>query len=461
MTAGTQSIPDALSHGSNEPACVVSSAGETVALPPRLRVLLSAYATSPYRGSEPGVGWNIAKELAAHHDVTVLCNRGENNKDSIAYERHLKEEGPVPGLTVHYVERPFLTRHLQVERSWRRPFYYIGYNAWQKAAFRDARRLHAAQPFDIAHHLNFIGYREPGYLWRMELPFAWGPLGGAAMMPWPYMSMFTWKDRAFFTVRNLLNAWQMRTRSRCRHAAAAADHIWAADKPNIEMVGRYFGQKCEQMVESGTTPISHVTPRDYPGDRPLRLVWSGWHQARKGLPLLLHSLASMAKESRPIELCVLGDGVENARWKRLATQLGIDYQIDWTGMIPHGQAVEKMARADALVLTSLQEGTPHVVTEALSEGVPVLCHDACGMGMAVDETCGIKVQMRDIPTSVAGFAQAIRRLGDEAGFVNSLSRGAIARSETLSWVNKAARMAEVYRTIQRRVPNREAVSHAS
>ncbi|MEO0513838.1 MAG: glycosyltransferase [Planctomycetota bacterium] len=418
--------------------------------PERLRVLLCAYATSPYRGSEPGVGWNIAKELAAHHDVTVLCNRGENEKDSRAYARYLDEHGPVPGLTVHYVERPFLTRHLQVERSWRRPFYYIGYKAWQRAALRDAKELHALQPFDVAHHLNFIGYREPGFLWELDLPFVWGPVGGAAMMPLPFMRLFTVKDRAFFTVRNVLNGWQMRTRRRCRDAAAAADHVWAADTGNAKMVARFFGRGCEQMVESGTTPQDHVTPRRFGGDRPLRLVWSGWHQARKGLPILLYALAALRKKAQAVDLCVLGDGLENSRWKQLAVALGVNDQIEWAGMIPHDEAVQKMARADALVLTSLQEGTPHVVTESLSEGVPVLCHDACGMGEAVDETCGLKVPMRDIPTSVNGFAEAIRTLIDEPERVEALSRGAIARSEALSWANKAARMAEVYRVVAAR-----------
>jgi hypothetical protein len=26
--------------------------------------------------------------------------------------------------------------------------------------------------------LNMIGYREPGYLWKLNVPFVWGPMGG-------------------------------------------------------------------------------------------------------------------------------------------------------------------------------------------------------------------------------------------------------------------------------------------
>ena len=44
----------------------------------RLRVLVSAFAASPVRGSEPAVGWNIPLHLAKDHDVTVLCSAGHS-----------------------------------------------------------------------------------------------------------------------------------------------------------------------------------------------------------------------------------------------------------------------------------------------------------------------------------------------------------------------------------------------
>jgi len=38
-----------------------------------MRILISAYYCSPYRGGESAVGWQVATELANHHDVTVVC----------------------------------------------------------------------------------------------------------------------------------------------------------------------------------------------------------------------------------------------------------------------------------------------------------------------------------------------------------------------------------------------------
>ena len=47
-----------------------------------MKILLSAYACEPNKGSEPGVGWNWAINLTKlGHDVTVLTRK--NNKSSI------------------------------------------------------------------------------------------------------------------------------------------------------------------------------------------------------------------------------------------------------------------------------------------------------------------------------------------------------------------------------------------
>src|SRR5687767_7122074 len=154
----------------------------------RRRVLVSAYAISPARGSESGMGWNICRRLADYHDVTVLCAEGMPGREHACYreevDRYVGDHGPVRGLTVHYVDRPAWSNLWQRERElFRRTLYYSGYKAWQRAAYRLGRQLHSARPFDLVHQLNMTGFREPGYLWKLDAPFVWGPIGGAADVP--------------------------------------------------------------------------------------------------------------------------------------------------------------------------------------------------------------------------------------------------------------------------------------
>ncbi|MEL7087441.1 MAG: glycosyltransferase [Planctomycetota bacterium] len=413
----------------------------------RLRVLVSAFATSPYAGSEPGGGWNVVYRLAAHHDVTVLCSPGLQNEVVEAFDRFVAEHGPISGLTVEWIKPPPVSWLLQREGTWQRAFYYHGYRSWEKAAARRALALHARRPFDLVHRLNMTGFREPGYLWKMDLPYLWGPIAGAVMMPRPFFELLSFRDRVFYAVRNTLNARQMRTKTRCRKAAARSAKLWVVDELNRAMVRDFFGRESALMLDSGCQPTDDGFVRDFDGTRPLRVLWSGVHEGRKCLPILLHALAKLKEDGRAVELTVLAEGPETANWKRLCASLGLDDVVTWTGRLPQPEAVAKMKDADVFVLTSLQEAATHVVMESLASGLPVICHDACGMGVAINETSGIKVPLIDPPTSITGFAGALASLIDQPGRIAELSAGAMVRAEQLSWENKVIEIAETYSAV--------------
>lgn len=417
---------------------------------PRLRVLVSAYAVSPVRGSEPGMGWNICTRLARHHDVTVLCSpevppKAEDFRAEI--EEHLRTNGEIPGLTFHFVTPPVLSHLLQREsRLLRRTLYYAGYRSWQRAAFKAARELHARRPFDVVHQLNITGYREPGYLWNLPVPFVWGPVGGAANVPTPFLEMMGRGERLFYALRNVANAVQRRTLTRCRKAARRASHVWVVGEANRRLLEDTWGTPAEPMLEVGGEAHQAGRIRTYHPARPLRLVWSGQHIGRKALPLLLRALQAMGP-APAVHVTVLGEGPETASWKSAAEALGVAGMLRWAGHLSRADALREMAAADAFVSTSVLEETSLVVLEALSLGLPVICHDACGMGAAVTPGCGIKVPMRTPESSVAGFAAAIRELAHDGDTVGRLSAGALLRAEELSWDRKARQIADTYERV--------------
>ena len=421
------------------------SDASAVAASGRRRILVSAFVISPVRGSEAAMGWQLLTRLAARYDVHALtCPRiiGENYQEET--DKWIARNGPVPGLTFHYVQPTRLSWIVQrEERSLWRAIYYQGYASWQWAAFEAARRLHRQNRFDLVHQLGFTGYREPGYLWQLDAPFVWGPVAGASDMPWAFFPLLGWYDRLSYGARNFLNGMQQRLASRPRETAAKASYIWATSLDNQQMIRDRWGREAVIMHDSGTTRYSQTAVRDFDGSRPIRLAWSGLHIGRKLLPLLLRTLRRL--EGRvPYELAVLGGGPETDRWKKLAAKLGVNHNIRWTGSLPHVKAVEEMAHADVFVFTSLKEGMPHVIQEAMSLGVPVVTHSACGMATAVTDDSGIRIDVRNIPYSERKFAEAIERLWRNPEELRRLSRGAIARSEELSWDANVQRITEVY-----------------
>ncbi|HVT89958.1 MAG TPA: glycosyltransferase [Tepidisphaeraceae bacterium] len=412
----------------------------------RRRVLVSAIAVSPTRGSEAGIGWNIGSRLARHHDVTLMCVPGTTYPHRKEIEAYLKEHGLIPGLTMLFVEETPLYKFFdKTSSSLLRPFYYVGYASWQRAAYRKVRELHAENPFELTHHLNILGYREPGYLWKLPIPFFWGPVAGASNMPWSYFKMLSWRDRLAYGLRNIANEIQKRIYPRPRKAARAAAHIWAIGEDNRQMFTDVFNVPAECLCEAGGKPRPHIaTIKTYdPQREPLRLVFAGYHIGRKAVPLVLHAIARIGNEF-PVHFTSLGSGPERAKWQALAQELGIADKVNWIAELPHEQAMQEMSRAHLFAFPSLQEASSTVTLEALSLGLPVICHDACGMGFIVNDDCGVKVAMTSPEISIEGIAGALRRMHSDPSELTRLSHGALKRSEELSWDYAAQQIAEGY-----------------
>ena len=79
-----------------------------------LRVLVSAYACEPGRGSEPGIGWNVVRELAREFDVCVVTR--DSNRASI--EAHdLGDFERIPRFVYHDL-RPSARFWKRGNRAW-------------------------------------------------------------------------------------------------------------------------------------------------------------------------------------------------------------------------------------------------------------------------------------------------------------------------------------------------------
>ena len=421
----------------------------------RRRILVSAYAFSPVRGSEPGMGWNICSRLAAYHDVTVLTRSWNENlwpddqRHREEAEQFMRDAGSISGLTVHFVDSPPLSRLLQRDPlvSLRSPFFFQGYAAWQRAAYREAVRLHHGRPFDATHQLTVASFREPGYLWKLDVPFIWGPMGGGGNVPWSYFADFGNHDRLYYALKNFANKMHIRTKWRSRLAARRAERVFV-NNMDLRTIMVRWGRTPHLMLEVGT-PNWQGRPRSYDGGRPLRLCWVGLHIGRKALPLALRALAELKQRGlgEKVRLTILGTGSETQAWQALCRQLQIQDMTTWLGQVPFQQVREELDRQDAFVTTSLQEGTSNVLMEALAAGLPVICHDVAGMSFAVDESCGIKIPFLDRQTSILKFADAAARLVTTRGLLNELSEGALRRAEALSWDEKVKEIANAYDAI--------------
>lgn len=421
----------------------------------RRRILVSAYAFSPVRGSEPGVGWNVCSRLAAYHDVTVLARswneklwpEDEGHREEA--ERLLRDIGPIPGLAIHFVNSPPLSRLLQPHPlvDLRSPLYFQGYAAWQRAAYREAVRLHRERPFDVTHQLTVASFREPGYLWKLGVPFIWGPIGGGENIPLSYFADFCAHDRVYYACKNIANKIQLRSKRRSRIAAKRAKFVLVSNA-ELRATISGWGHAPHLMLEVGA-PAWTCRPRLYDNVRTLRLCWIGLHIGRKGLPIVLRALAELKTRGleQRVHLTILGTGPETQTWQALSRQLQLEEMTTWMGQIPFQRVREELDKQDAFVTSSLQESTSNVLMEALASGLPVVCHDVGGMSFAIDQSCGFKIALHTRQSSILGFANAIDQLATCPGLLNRLSEGALRRAKALSWDELVKKIASAYDAI--------------
>jgi glycosyltransferase involved in cell wall biosynthesis len=122
----------------------------------------------------------------------------------------------------------------------------------------------------------------------------------------------------------------------------------------------------DSLTEKANAPLVH--PWLEPGQPPVLLA-VGRLRTQKDYPTLLKAFA-MARKNRPLRLMILGMGPLRSKLQDMIVALGVESDVHLFGYAENPMAW--MARASLLVLSSVYEGLPAVLIEALACGCPVV-----------------------------------------------------------------------------------------
>lgn len=394
----------------------------------RLKVMMSAYACEPGKGSEPGVGWNVAREMAEHHDIWVLTRA--NNRSVIEAEL---ARCPVPNLRFVYYDLPGWAKWWKKGGRGVQLYYYL----WQIGAYGVARRLHRQVDFDLTHHVTFVKYWAPSFVSLLNAPFLWGPVGGGESAPRSFWDEFSPEGRRYEGLRDVArwlgehDPFVRRTARRSRVALATTVDTAA----RLKALGA-SGVTTRSQV--GLTPAEIQELHSIPEASCLfpRFVSVGNLLHWKGFDLGLRAFA--AADLPGTEYWVIGDGPERARLTSLAASLGVAERVTFFGQLPRAAVLEKVRACAALVHPSLHDSGGFVCLEAMAAGKPVICLDLGGPAVQVTPETGFKVAAQNPDQAVRDMADAMRRLvDDEAMRLRMGEAGRQRVSEKFSWERKA------------------------
>lgn len=411
-----------------------------------LKILVNAYACSPNMGSEPGMAWNWCVNLAKDCELHIITE-GEF-KDKI--------EAVLPtlpqGKNMHFYYNPVsdeIRKMCWNQGDWR---FYKYYREWQWKTYTMAKEIIRQHHIDIVHQLNMIGFREPGYLWKIEnKPFVWGPIGGLKQFPSSYLEGAGIKMKLFNRIKNIVNIYQIKHDKRVDQALKKADLLISSIPDSYNAIKKYKGLNSIIIPETGCFIDDNSIKRNKEEkvDDDFRLLWVGKFDFRKQLNIALATMSKL-KDKSNIKLIICGSGSDNqiSYYKQMAINLGIEDNVVWKGNIENSKVKEEMRKSDIFFFTSVSEDTSTVVLEAVSCGLPVLCFDTCGMGYVINESVGQKVPLTNPRQSADEFAEKINYLYNNREYLQKLSDGCKQRQKELSWDNKAKQMVELYNKVK-------------
>ena len=163
-----------------------------------------------------------------------------------------------------------------------------------------------------------------------------------------------------------------------------------------------------RVIHNGLSDAELAQPEGVVRDIPFVSV--GRLDEQKGYGYLLDAMAELVAVEPDVRLSIVGDGPLRADLEAKVASLGLQEAVRFEGEQPDARPY--LRRAQVFVLSSLWEGLPYTIIEAMAARVPVISSDVGGCReLVVDGETGLLVRPRD-PSALAA---AMRRLWSDEG----------------------------------------------
>lgn len=364
----------------------------------------------------------------------MLTRSGNRERIEAELARH-----PVEGLHVAYHDVPLPPKRV----GWQAHYLW-----WQFTAMRTARPLFERVGFDVLHHVSYVRYWTPSLLAALPAPFVWGPVGGAEATRLD-LDLGAY-GRAFELFRRTVLGvadWTPLVPATARRSAVAL----AASEGTARRLRRLGVRDVRRMSPVGapTDALDRGRALEAEGprtsERPTFLSVTGANRLVhwKGVQLGIRAFAAARLDDG--EYHVFGSGRQLPRLQRLARELGVAEKVRFWGDVSRVEMLDVMERSHALVHPGIHDPGATVIPEAMALGVPVLCLDAGGPAVMVDDATGVRAPFGPRSAAVSGLADGMVRLSREPGVLASMRAACFVKARgEFSWSARAQRYLAIY-----------------
>ncbi|GIZ10047.1 glycosyltransferase family 4 protein [Flavobacterium sp. UMI-01] len=214
---------------------------------------------------------------------------------------------------------------------------------------------------------------------------------------------------------------------------ALADVIYVASSFTKQTLTAYSGKLAEiKVIPYGFPEVNFKKEYRSLEGRKLKILFVGGLSQRKGISYLFEAVAGLREQ---VELTVVGHkSVANCSALNQALE-----QHHWIPTLPHHQVLACMREHDVFVFPSLFEGFGLVITEAMSQGIPVITTErTAGPDLITEEEDGWIVPAG----SASAIKEVLEKILEAPQVVQQYGLAAQRKAQTRPWSVYAQEMAD-------------------
>jgi glycosyltransferase involved in cell wall biosynthesis len=137
------------------------------------------------------------------------------------------------------------------------------------------------------------------------------------------------------------------------------------------------------------------------------VIWAGRLNAGKGIKYAILGFEEFLKTKPEAKLFIIGDGPYYQNVLDYVQMKNLERNIIVTGRVENSEIISYYTHSDAYLMTSMSEGFPRTLLEAMACGLPVICTDIPQL-VPIVEQCGIVIPKKD-PESVRNALEVLNK----------------------------------------------------
>lgn len=408
-----------------------------------MNIVILAYDCNPYEGSESWVGWNYIKQEIKYNRLIVVTSK-ENKTDIEDYIKKNPSEDVCRAQFVFVDENKYIKKY---KLGLTEQFCVLEtYMLWHYSAYKEVKKIVEQERIDIVHHLTLGDFRVVGKVWKLDVPFIFGPVGGGQETPKCLKRYVT--DKKTEIIRSCVNHIIVRNKN-YRMALEKASYVFSANDETTEIMSK------TKIDTKKIIQLSDLSVEEkYLNDRldlkkqatnKTIIIVSGRLIGRKGISLLIDAI-SQVKTNNEFAVRIFGDGPEKNNLAKQIETLGLKDKVFLKGKVSLEEIQQKYKKSDIYILPSLRETTGTAVFEAAANKLAIIALNQNGVKHIVQDDSGILIDVCNEKQVIRDMAKAITKLIEESDLRKQYGENAFNKiMNKYTWEKRAFYFDSIYR----------------